>query len=349
MNAEDQARSIEEMLNASDAFVREDESDDRVFYARDRFVEHLDTVALSTIEKIVGHLIVEEEPSVLDLMASWDSHIPDRVKPREVIGLGLNRNELAENPVLTDFVLHDINKESRLPFPDSRFDVVLNTVSVDYMTQPFQVFREVARALKPGGLFLVTFSNRMFPEKAIKIWRQSNENERVMLVEDFFTASGLFERPKVHLSKGKPRPGDDKYADQGIPSDPVYAVYADRVGGDVDRSPRPTIPSEEKRALTAREMKEQAQEVKTTLCCPQCGERMKRWAVPDSPFTIWQNEYMYICFNDECPYLVRGWEVMNRQGNVGVSYRQMYNPENGSLSPIPVPSLKALRDGIMED
>ena len=89
--------------------------------------------------------------------------------------------------------------------------------------------------------------------------------------------------------------------------------------------------------------------VEEALRCPHCGGKLSKWQVPDSPFNEWPSEFQYICFNDECPYLVRGWEVMNRQGNAGVSYRQMYNPENGSLTPIPVPSLKALRDGIMED
>jgi SAM-dependent methyltransferase len=340
---------IEEFLNSGDAFSRKDELDDSRFYARERFVEHLDAVALDTVEKLIDTLVVEKRPSILDLMAGWDSHIPNTVDADEVVGLGLNEKELSGNESLTEAVLHDLNKDPVLPFESDRFDVVLNTVSVDYLTQPFAVFREVARVLKPGGLFLVTFSNRMFPEKAVKIWRESSEPERVMLVEDFFRASGLFDKPGTFVSKGKPRPKDDKYAHRGIPSDPVYAVYAEKKGAQPGRTRRPSPAAEEPKAQTADAMRAKQEEVKRTLCCPHCGVRMKKWAVPYSPFSNWDSEYLYICFNDECPYLVRGWDVMNRQGNAGVSYRQMFNPDTGCLSPMPVPSLKVLKDGIVEE
>jgi hypothetical protein len=76
---------------------------------------------------------------------------------------------------------------------------------------------------------------------------------------------------------------------------------------------------------------------------------MSKWLVPDSPFSAWDTEFLFICFNDSCPYLVEGWDVMARQGNVGFSYRQMYDPQNGSFLPIPVPSLSALKDKIAEE
>lgn len=348
---EDTNGGIEHFLNHGDAFSRQDESDDSRYYALDRFVEHLDAVALDTVEKFIDTLVIEKRPAILDLMAGWDSHIPRTIDADEVVGLGLNRNELSQNKALTEFVIHDLNKDPALPFEDDRFDVVLNTVSVDYMTKPFDVFREVARVLKPGGLFLVIFSNRMFPDKVVKVWREASEPERVLLVADFFNVPEAFEKPNFFTSKGKPRPKDDKYAHRGIPSDPIYAVYAEKKGGDSKRGRRPSMleQEEEKPPLTAEQMRAQREEVKRTLCCPHCGQRMKKWAIPDSPFNIWQNEYMYICFNDECPYLVRGWDVMSRQGNAAVSYRQMFNPENGCLSPMPVPSLKVLKDGIIEE
>jgi SAM-dependent methyltransferase len=347
---EENARcSMEEFLNSGDGFSRNDESDDRHFYSRDRFVEHLDAVALATVERLIRTLVVEKRPAILDLMAGWDSHIPKSIDADEVVGLGLNENELSRNRALTEIVLHDLNMDPVLPFEDNRFDVVLNTASVDYMIKPFQVFREVARILKPGGLFLVIFSNRMFPEKVVKVWRESSEPERILLVEDYFGAGERFEKPVVFTSKGKPRPKDDKYADSGLPSDPIYAVYAEKKGGDPKRIRRPSIPQEEARTLTAEQMRAQREEVKRTLCCPHCGRKMKKWLIPDSPFNIWQHDYMYICFNDECPYLVRGWDVMSRQGNAAVSYRMMFNPENGFLSPMPVPNLKALKDGILEE
>jgi SAM-dependent methyltransferase len=193
------------------------------------------------VEKLIGDLVIEEKPVILDLMASWDSHIPSSLRPERVVGLGLNRNELSKNPALTEWCLHDLNKNPILPFSDSTFDVVLNVVSVDYMTKPFDVFREVSRILKPGGLFLVVFSSRMFEQKAVKIWRQSSEEERVLLVEEFFNRSESFTQPQLFASTGKPRPKDDKYAHLGIPSDPIYAVYAQKKGDRSEQRPKPTF------------------------------------------------------------------------------------------------------------
>ncbi|MGA7877083.1 MAG: ogr/Delta-like zinc finger family protein, partial [Desulfoferrobacter sp.] len=82
--------------------------------------------------------------------------------------------------------------------------------------------------------------------------------------------------------------------------------------------------------------------------CPHCGEIMRKWAVPNTPFTTWDNEFMYICFNDTCPYLMRGWEAMNKQGNRGLSYRLMYDPIRDRCMPVPIPSLDALKESIVE-
>ena len=338
-----------DQMTGGDAFSRLDESDDRIFYGRDRIVPHLDAVALETVEELIGNLVIEDSPVILDLMASWDSHIPEKLKGSRVVGLGLNENELRRNKALSEFVVHDLNRDPRLPFPERTFHGVINTVSVDYMTRPVEVFKEVGRILKPGGLFLVVFSNRMFPEKAVKLWRQSNEEERIMLVEDFFREAGSFEKTTLFVSKGKPRPKDDKYAQHGIPSDPIYAVYAEKEGGESSRKQRPPMKLFYGERLEQQELEQRKRRIKATLQCPYCGEKMNKWAVPDNPFEVtWDNEFMYICFNDRCPYYVRGWDHMSREGNRGVSYRLMYHPEKDVCMPIPVPSPKALRESIIE-
>ena len=178
-------------MDARDAFKRLDEGDDGEYYAQDRMVSHLDSLALRTVTSVIGQLVVEELPVILDLMASWDSHIPADIRPSRVVGLGLN------------------------------------TVSVDYLTRPVDVFKDVARVLRPGGLFLVVFSNRMFPDKAVRVWCDSSEEERVILVEEFFSRAGGFEKPQTFVSRGRPRPRDDKYADHLSTSDRIYAVYAE--------------------------------------------------------------------------------------------------------------------------
>ena len=336
-------------LDQNEAFSRVDDRNDREFYSKDRFVNHLDSVALETVSDLIGKLIVEPNPVILDLMTSWDSHLPDDLKVGSVTGLGLNENELGANKALDKRVVHDLNEDPKLPFDDDTFDVVINTVSVEYLVRPIDVFAEAGRVLKPGGLFLVIFSNRMFPEKAIKLWQDSDEDERVLLVEDFFKETDLFDKPSVFISKGKPRPKDDKYAGSGLMSDPIYAVYADKKGGVRDRLDRPVVRSEFGLKMSSEEYCKKCEEVKETLRCPHCGEKLKKWAVPDNPFCqTWDNEYMYICFNNSCPYFVRGWDQMYHNSGQGTSYRLMYNPVNDCCLPIPVPTTKALTEGIME-
>lgn len=337
-------------MDSKDAFLRLDETPDTLFYTTDRFVNHIDAVATKTVEQIIGTLITEENPVILDLMAGWDSHIPETIHPLEVIGLGLNENEILRNKNLTDFVIHDLNENPSLPFPDNRFDAVLNTVSVDYMTKPMDVFLEVGRILKPGGLFLVTFSNRMFPQKAVKIWKDADEEGRVILVEEFFDRAGIFEKPRVFVSKGKPRPRDDKYAYLNIPSDPIYAVYADKIGKDKSRGARPPIQIPYGEKLKKADLEERKRKIQHTLLCPHCGEKLRKWAVPENPFSqTWDNAHMYICFNDACPYYVRGWDCMRNGVGCRGSYRLMYNPEKDTCMPIPVHSPKSLRDGIVDE
>jgi len=306
------------------AFERADESDDSRFYATDRFVSHLDRAALDTVERIIGTLVVEESPAVLDLMAGWDSHLPAELRPARVVGLGLNRNELERNPALDEFVLHDLNADPRLPFPDATFDVVLNTVSVDYMTRPVEVFREAARVLGPGGLFLVVFSNRMFPAKAVRIWRESSEEERVVLVDELFARSGAFGETRLFVSRGAPRPEDDKYAGTGLPSDPIYAVYAEVPGGDPARAERPEIAAAGVPDYSPEEVEQRKKWVRRTMRCPYCDVPLTPQKLPDTPFNEWDVEFVYLCFNPDCPYKARSWDVMHRQGNVGYCYRLMY-------------------------
>lgn len=331
-----------------DSFDRIDKGDDAEFYASDRFVPHVDSSALATIEHLIKRLIVEQRPRILDLMAGWDSHLSPATKPSRVIGLGLNYHELSRNEALNAFIIHDLNKDPRLPFEDQSFDAVLNTVSVDYLTRPFDVFADVARVLKPGGLFLVSFSNRMFETKATKIWRESSEEERIILVEDFFDRTGLFTRPDVFVSKNKPRPADDKYAPLGIPGDPVYAIFAERTGGGKSIRPRQLDDMTGLPLPDPLVLRDKLAEVGRTGRCPYCDDLLRKWQVPSNPFIEWDVDYMSICFNDQCPYFVRGWNAMYRGGGRGFSHRFMYDPVHDRCLNVPVPTVRALRDGIRD-
>ena len=206
-------------------FLRDNEDVDTQFYSKPRFVSHLDSLALSTVEEIYGRLIPKGS-DILDLMAGPDSHLRDELVPKSVTGLGLNELELEANVRLDHRIIHDLNADHRLPFENDIFDVVINTVSIDYLTKPIDVLSEVGRVLKPGGIHILVFSNRMFPPKAVNIWKFTLEKDRMDLVKKFITLSGKFQIVGYSESKGKPRPADDKYFKYGIPSDPVYAIWA---------------------------------------------------------------------------------------------------------------------------
>ncbi len=220
--------NIEDMIK-TEHFVRDDDRPDPVFYRKARFVNHLDSLALSTVEDLYARLIPKGS-RILDLMASHDSHLRSDIEPSAVVGLGLNQEELDANPVLTETVVHDLNADPHLPFEDNEFDVVINTVSIDYVVHPVELFREVHRILKPKGLFIVVFSNRMFPPKAVYIWKTLTESQRCDLVKRYFQLAGGFFVEGSLESKGKPRPKDDKYYSYGIPSDPIYALWARKSG-----------------------------------------------------------------------------------------------------------------------
>jgi SAM-dependent methyltransferase/FKBP-type peptidyl-prolyl cis-trans isomerase 2 len=215
---------------SDDAFARVDESDDGVFYTPPRLVNHLDDMAIGVLSGMYGQLI-RPGSKVLDLMSSWKSHLPVELELDSVTGLGMNRIELEANTQLTAGVLHDLNSNPSLPFDDNQFDAVLCTVSVEYLVKPFDVFADVARVLKPGGLFIVSFSNRWFPPKAIRIWKELHEFERMGLVAEYFLQSKMFSNLHTWSMRGKPRPYDDKYFGLNMMlSDPVYMVWATKGG-----------------------------------------------------------------------------------------------------------------------
>jgi ubiquinone/menaquinone biosynthesis C-methylase UbiE len=100
----------------------------------------------------------------LDLCSSWTSHL--KVQPKLVVGLGMNEKELSANPSLTSWNVQDLNENPRLPYTENAFSVVLCQLSIDYLTQPLEVLKEVGRVLRPGGAIHILFSNRLFLSKA---------------------------------------------------------------------------------------------------------------------------------------------------------------------------------------
>jgi SAM-dependent methyltransferase len=208
-------------------FERADESPDPLFYRRPRLVQHLDDMAVDMVRQIYARFLTDGM-RVLDLMSSWQSHLPEDIELKHLSGLGLNPTELEKNPRLNQRVVHDVNRQPYLPYADAHFDRVICTVSVEYLIHPFEVFAEVARVLRPGGIFAVVFSNRWFAPKAIRIWSELHEFERMGLVLEYFRRGGLFSDLHTYSVRGLARPLDDKYIERTPYSDPIYAVWGRR-------------------------------------------------------------------------------------------------------------------------
>lgn len=170
-------------------FRRQDETPDELFYRQPRFVTHIDEGAISAVTGLYRDYF-PAGGRILDLMSSWISHLPDEVSYRRVVGLGLNAAELARNPRLSEHVVQNLNTTPRLPFDDHSFDAAGITVSVDYLTRPVEVLRDLGRVLVPGGPVVISFSNRCFPSKAVAIWHQLDDAGHLELVQRYLEAAG---------------------------------------------------------------------------------------------------------------------------------------------------------------
>jgi SAM-dependent methyltransferase len=188
---------------------RFDERPDTAFYDTPRFVTHADDAFLARLTDLYA-AVLDPGDRVLDAMSSWVSHLPDG--PYEVVGHGLNREELAANDRLDEWFVQDLNADHRLPFDAGRFDAVLCALSAQYLQYPGRVFAEFRRVLSGEGVVVVSFSNRLFPTKAVRAWRAASMEGRVDLLERALNAAGGFETREVVRAE----PG----------TDPFYAVVA---------------------------------------------------------------------------------------------------------------------------
>jgi hypothetical protein len=202
-----------------------DETDDKLFYAYPRFVTHVDDGFIQQLTDLYRDRL-KPNTRILDMMSSWVSHLPEEIQFAHVEGHGLNAEELARNPCLNHYFVQDINANPQLPLPDQDFDAVVICVSVQYIQYPEAIFSEIHRILKPGGVAIISFSNRMFFQKAIQAWRDASEAERVKLVKGYFNSVPGFTTPEV-ISRQSTVPNVLQWLGVGG-GDPFYAVIASR-------------------------------------------------------------------------------------------------------------------------
>ncbi|CZR56584.1 uncharacterized protein PAC_06473 [Phialocephala subalpina] len=201
-------------------FRRQDEGSDSAWYSQPRFVQHIDEGAIATLKSYYCSTI-KPSHSVLDICSSWVSHLPDSMKLQTMIGIGMNQQELARNGHLTKFFVKDLNTYPSLQeVPSESVDVVICNVSVDYLTQPISIFKEMHRVLRDDGTAHMAFSNRCFPTKVIGKWMGMSDDERRKWVGGYFWASGGWKDVEEIILK------EGKGGFLGSYEDPLFVVRA---------------------------------------------------------------------------------------------------------------------------
>jgi SAM-dependent methyltransferase len=203
-----------------------DDTNDLDFYDAPRLVTHVDEGFINRLTNLYQETLKPGD-RVLDLMSSWVSHLPPAMEFAHVEGHGMNETELAKNPRLDHYFRQNLNQNPRLPLEDADFNAVLITVSIQYLQYPEAVLSEIYRVLKPNGVVIISFSNRMFYQKAIAAWRDGTDTDRVNLVRKYFQSVDGFTPPQVVVHQPI-LPGVLQML--GLAGgDPFYAVVARKV------------------------------------------------------------------------------------------------------------------------
>lgn len=211
-----------------------DDGDDALFYAEPRFVQHLDGGFRERLTALYRQRI-PPCAVVLDLMSSWVSHLPEQVRYEEVIGHGLNEAELAANPRLDRHWVQNLNREPTLPLADASVDAVLMVAGWQYLQRPEPVAAELLRVLRPGGQLIVAFSNRMFFQKAPRIWTEGSDRDHLAYVSRVLQAQGW---PAPQLI-AEPTRAEGPLGWLGGQGDPFFAVVAEKANHHLHASTDP--------------------------------------------------------------------------------------------------------------
>ena len=184
-----------------DAFDKQDGEADLDFYSAPRLVTHIDDAAVVALTRHYASLLKPGD-RVLDLMSSWVSHLPPDLA-LDVVGHGMNTDELGANPWLGRWFVQDLNRDPVLVEPDAAFDAVLICVGVQYLQRPVSVFRELRRVLRPGGVIVASYSNRCFPTKAVAIWRHLDMEGQATLIRLYCEKAGFSDIRPLVLADGR--------------------------------------------------------------------------------------------------------------------------------------------------
>ncbi len=202
---------------------KDDNNDDSIFYANPRFVNHLDDAFIRRLKNLYRERLASKSV-VLDLMSSWNSHLPNEIKYKKVLGHGLNAAELEANKRLDSYWVQDLNKNQTLPLKDNSVDFCVMVAAWQYLQYPERLAFELKRVVKPQGELIVSFSNRAFWTKSPRIWIDESDMGRINYIKRVLHAQGWSTIKHIY----------EKNDNQGIlpflgGGDPFLAVIASNI------------------------------------------------------------------------------------------------------------------------
>ena len=197
-----------------------DESNDAEFYSDPKFVYHLDANFRKYLSDLYKNEITDNS-TVLDLMSSWDSYLPEGRKYKKVIGHGLNKQELEKNKIFNTYWIQNFNLNQEIPLDSETVDYCLMVAAWQYLQYPENLTKEIARVLSDQGKFIISFSNRAFWHKSPNIWTKSTEEERVKYVRKVLITNG-FNEPKIIKKFNEPALNIFNF----LSKDPFYCLIA---------------------------------------------------------------------------------------------------------------------------
>ncbi|MFH1790795.1 MAG: methyltransferase domain-containing protein, partial [Candidatus Omnitrophota bacterium] len=138
----------------------------------------------------------------LDLMSGRFSYITESTGAKEVIGIGLNGEELSGNARLTDHKVQDLNGNPDIPYPDGYFDAVVIISGLAYAEDPVELLRAAARKLKPGGLLFIAYDEAGYEiEDASDLWKGTPPGDRREVVRNIVFETRLFRAVDTDLKE----------------------------------------------------------------------------------------------------------------------------------------------------
>jgi len=158
-------------------------------------------------EKLRGHFKFYLKPgmSILEFGAAENSYFPNDLELSRHVGVGLNKDLMDENESLTEKLVVDLNTVVPSRDVDSDdlrrlaadpFDAIVMTNTVDFLTNPREVYRTAWHLLKPGGLMMVPFTSKnakeyvaKFERAQVKAWREFSDDQHMWITGSFFQFS----------------------------------------------------------------------------------------------------------------------------------------------------------------